>query len=40
VESRTTDSRSVLDAAIFGDGFNTELGAVGGNFLTDILPML
>jgi hypothetical protein len=27
-------------AAIFGDGFNTELGAVGGNFLVDILPML
>jgi hypothetical protein len=27
-------------AAIFGDGFNTDLGAVGGNFLTDILPML
>jgi hypothetical protein len=27
-------------AAIFGDGFNTELSAVGGNFLTAILPML
>ncbi len=27
-------------AAIFGDGYNTELGAVGGNFLTDILPTL
>jgi hypothetical protein len=27
-------------AAIFGDGFNTDLGAVGGNFLTDILPTL
>jgi hypothetical protein len=27
-------------AAVFGDGFNTDLGAVGGNFLTDILPML
>jgi hypothetical protein len=27
-------------AAIFGDGFNTDAAAVGGNFLTDILPML
>jgi hypothetical protein len=27
-------------AAIFGDGFNTDLAAVGGNFLVDILPTL
>ena len=27
-------------AAVFGDGLNTDLAAVGGNFLTDILPSL
>ncbi|MBV9723121.1 MAG: hypothetical protein JO082_14550, partial [Mycobacterium sp.] len=27
-------------AAVFGDGFNTELGATGGNYLVDILPAL
>jgi hypothetical protein len=27
-------------AAIFGDGFNTDTAAVGGNFLLDILPTL
>jgi hypothetical protein len=27
-------------AAAFGDGLNTDLAAVGGNFLTDILPPL
>jgi hypothetical protein len=27
-------------AAIFGDAFNTETAATGGNYLVDILPML
>jgi hypothetical protein len=27
-------------AAIFGDAFNTDTAATGGNFLVDILPML